>query len=104
MANYRIEISAPAEDDLRDIVRYISAQFAALETALGMLETIEQAILQLADIPQKYPLVRDERLAMLGYRKLVVKNYVVFYTIDEATQIVDVERVLYARRNWQSLL
>ncbi|MBD2872499.1 type II toxin-antitoxin system RelE/ParE family toxin [Paenibacillus arenilitoris] len=104
MGNYKIDISAPAENDLRDIVRYISAQLAAPETALGMMQTIEQAILDLEDHPQRYPHVQDERLAMLGYRKLIVKNYIVFYTIDEAFKIVDVERILYTRRNWRNIL
>jgi len=69
-----------------------------------MMETVEKAIMDLADIPQKYPLVQDERLAIMGYQKLIVKNYIVFYTIDEATKIADVERVLYARRDWRSIL
>lgn len=104
MGTYKIDISAPAENDLRDIVGYISAQFAARETAFRMLEAIEEAIIGLADNPQRCPLVQDERLARIGYRKLFVKNYIVFYTIDEASQVVDIERILYARREWRYIL
>lgn len=104
MAKYRVDVSEPAENDLRDIVRYISAQLSAPMTALKMMDTIEEAITGLAVMPQKCPPVNDERLAMLGYRKLLVKNYIVFFTIDEKPKVVDVERILYARRDWNHIL
>lgn len=104
MGKYRIDISEPAENDLRNIVRYISAQLSAPITALKMMDIIEEAISGLAFMPQKCPLLADERLAMLGYRKLLIKNYIVFFTIDEKLKVVDVERILYTRRNWKHIL
>jgi len=104
MASYRINISEPAENDLRDIVRYISAQLSAPVTALKMMDIVEEAISGLTVMPQKCPPVSDERLAMIGYRKLIVKNYIVFFTIDEKSKTVDVERILYARRDWHHIL
>jgi toxin ParE1/3/4 len=104
MAKYRVELSEPAENDLRDIVRYISAQLSAPMTALKMIGIIEEAIMGLTVMPQKCPPVADERLALMGYRKLLVKNYIVFFTIDEKSKMVDVERILYARRDWRHIL
>mgnify|MGYP000922974770 FL=1 len=104
MERYRIDISEPAENDLRNIVRYISAQLSAPITALKMMDIIEEAISGLAFMPQKCPFVVDERLAMIGYHKLIVKNYIVFFTIDEKLEVVDIERILYARRNWRHIL
>lgn len=104
MANYRVDISEPAEKDLRDIVRYISAQLSSPMTALKMMDNVEEAIKGLAVMPQKCPLVAEERLAMMGYRKLFVKNYIVFFTINEKSKVVDVERILYARRDWRHIL
>ncbi|MCR3922814.1 MAG: type II toxin-antitoxin system RelE/ParE family toxin [Firmicutes bacterium] len=104
MARYRVDISEPAENDFRDIVRYISAQLSAPMTATKMMGVMDEAVAGLALMPQKYSFVTDERLAMLGYRKLPVKNYIVFFTIDEKSNIVDVERILYARRDWQRIL
>ena len=40
MANYRVDVSEPAEKDLRDIVRYISAQLSAPMTALKMMDKV----------------------------------------------------------------
>lgn len=104
MASYRVDVSEPAENDLRNIVRYISAQFLAPEIALKLLDEIETALAALAEMPRKCPPVTDERLAAMGYRKLLVKNYIAFFTVDEKAEVVDVERILYARRDWLGIL
>jgi len=104
MATYSIEISEPAENDLRDMIRYISSQLSASMTAMNMIDTIEAALLGLSELPQKCPAVRDDRLASMGYRKLLIKNYVAFFTIDEQSQVINVERILYARRDWLRIL
>lgn len=104
MQNYNVYVSEPAENDLRDIVRYISSQLLASITAVKMIETIEEALLTLENMPYSYPLVTDERLNSMGYHKLIVKNYVVFFTIDENSKLVNVERILYSRRDWLSIL
>jgi hypothetical protein len=44
-------------------------------------------------------LIDNERLAALGYRRLLVKNYLVFFVIDEEAQTVSIERIIYNRRN-----
>ncbi|NLO39182.1 MAG: type II toxin-antitoxin system RelE/ParE family toxin [Ruminiclostridium sp.] len=104
MANYRVDVSEPAENDLRDIVRYIASQLSAPISALNMMEFLEEAIAGLSDMPQRCPLLADERLFQMGYRKLTVKNYVVFFSIDEKNKVVDIERILYGRRDWLRII
>jgi len=104
MAKYRVDVSEPAENDLRDIVRYIASQLAAPVSALHMMELFEEAIADLSDIPQRCPLVADERLSQIGYRKLPIKNYVVFFSIDEKNKVVNVEGILYGRRDWLRII
>ena len=69
-----------------------------------MMEAIEGAIAGLVDMPQKFLLVTDERLASMGYRKFIVKRHMVFYTIDEQSPVVDIMRIVYARRDGLQLL
>lgn len=104
MSKYRIDISAPAESDLRDIARYISSKFSSPMAARNMMDAIEGALAGLADKPTIYPTVTDERLAAMGYRKMNVKNYIAFFTVDEKAHVVNVERILYARRDWLRIL
>jgi plasmid stabilization system protein ParE len=104
MDKYRVCVSEPAEDDLREIVRYISLQLESPQTALEMMETINNNLSKLSDMPYVYPAVRDDRLASMGYRRMSIKNYIAFFTVDENEKVVDVERIIHARRDWASLL
>ena len=69
-----------------------------------MLLSMQTAFYRLSVSPYSHSKVRDERLSMQGYRWLGVKNYVVFYTINEQEKSVAVERILYGRRNWAQIL
>jgi len=104
MAKYRVDVSEAAESDLGDIVRYIASQLSAPITVLQMMELLEEAMTGLSNLPERCPLVADERLSQMGYRKLMVKNYIVFFSIDEKNKVVDVERILYGRRDWLRFL
>lgn len=104
MEHYDIRHAEPAEDDLTDILRYIAVELKEPSTALRLLETIDKVIEGLAVMPYRCPLVDDEYLAEIGYRKLHIKNHLVFFTIDEKTKSINVERILYARRDWLHIL
>lgn len=104
MTQYRVEVSGPAESDLGEIVRYIASQLSVPLSALHLLELLEEAMEGLSDLPQRYPFVVDERLAQMGYRKIPVKNYIGFYSIDEKNKVVYIERILYGRRDWLRLI
>ena len=104
MADYNVYLSEPAEYDLRDIIQSISTQFAAPITAANMMDCFENALKSLSEMPYRCPSVKDERLASMGYHKLMVKNFIIFFTFNSKNKIVDVERILYARRDWLSFL
>ena len=104
MEQYRVDVSEVAENDLNDIVFYITSQFSASVTALHMMTLLEEAMASLAEMPRRFSLLNDERLSQMSYRKLAVKNYLVFFSIDEQNKVVDVERILYARRDWLRIL
>ena len=104
MDSYRIDIAEPAENDLREIAKYISSQLNAPTTALNMIQTLKAAISKLETMALAFPLVRDDRLASLGYRLLIVKNYIAFYRVNEDERTVEVDRILYSRRDWKNLL
>lgn len=104
MARYDVQYTEPAENDLAEILRYIAVTLSEPIIAQRMLTTIEKAIDSLSPMPYKCPLVDDEHLAHMGYRKLHIKNYIAFFTINKEARIVSVERILYARRDWLHIL
>lgn len=104
MDGYKIEISRQAYGDIRETYRYIARELKEPSIAQKLTDTIFEAIQTLAQLPERYAVVSDERLALEHYRKLPVENYLVFYVIFEQTKTVYISRVLYARREWQSIL
>ena len=104
MEHYDVALSDLAEQDIRDVIRYIAVDLSAPQTAEVMLEAIEKALDSLSTQPEIHPLVQDEVLALAGYRKLIIKNYIAFYTVDTKGTSVNVIRVLYSRRDWQHII
>ena len=43
-----------------------------------------------------------EYLSEMKYRRIVIKNYVVLYTIDEEKKIVYISHMYYKKRNYLS--
>ncbi|MBO1266254.1 type II toxin-antitoxin system RelE/ParE family toxin [Proteiniclasticum sp. SCR006] len=100
---YRLDVSEPAEKDLLDIVKYIAFRLSLLMSAAQMMEIFEEAILSLAESTERCTLIADKPLAHLKYRKLMVKNYIIL-SINEKERVVDIERILYARRSWKRFI
>ena len=104
MGGYRIEITARAKRDIRDVHAYIAGSLKEPNIADRLLDKIEAEILTLKNMPLRHALERDEQLKLKNLRKLIVDNYLIFYTVDEKTETVFIVRVLYARRDWMNLL
>ncbi|MNE06088.1 Plasmid stabilization system protein [compost metagenome] len=104
METFHITITEPAERDLRDIADYIAHELLDHVAARKLVSRIAESIFELEHMPLRNNLVRDERLASQGIRKLVVDQYIVFYLVSEADTTVTVIRILYGKRNWRDLL
>ena len=104
MDEYKIDVLEPAEEDLRDICRYISDELSAPLTAQDVLENIVGTLAKLSYAPKGHPRVPDEHLAAKGYRMVSIKNYIALYTVNEQDKVVEVERILYGRRDWMWIL
>jgi addiction module RelE/StbE family toxin len=101
---YTVQMMPNAERDINHIHDYIAVELDAPRAAAELMIKIENAIMALQDFPKMGPPCQSARLKAKGYRKLVIKNYIAFYIVDDTTKIVLVMRVLYGRRNYEVLL
>ncbi len=101
---YQVIVSRQAEMDMVEIGRYISRELKSLQSANDLQDEFDGKILALEQMPRRFALVSDERLARLGYRSVAVKNYIIFYTVDEPAQTVIIIRVVYGARDWAHLI
>jgi len=104
MKVFRINIADVAKQDFRDIKIYITNELQEPVTAIKITNAILDAIDTLVQMPDRVALVKDKRLATQGIRPLYVKNYTVFFRIDDSLDVVEVVRVLYSHRDWASIL
>ena len=104
MPEYLIKITEPAERDLQDAVKYIATELKNRTAAERLLDDAGKAIYSLEEMPSRHTLVNDEALAGYGIRVFPVHNYLVFYAIREEIKTVIIERFLYSRRDWVTIL
>lgn len=100
METYKIKIFPTAKQDMEDIVSYLNT--LSPDAALRYYDLLVEEIASLARMPERCPRPKDLALAAKGYRYLIVKNYLVFYVV--AGDTVQIRRILYARRDYRSLL
>ena len=104
MERHAVEASQAVKDDLRGIYTYIDGVLCEHAAAVRIYGRLKGAIRSLEVLPKRQPLVDDPELAARGVRILRVENYIVAYVVHDVPPTVSVLRVLYCRREWQSLL
>jgi len=101
---YKLNISKDVHNDIDSIVTYISHELKGLQAADSFLDDIEKSYRNIVDNPFMYALCNDELLHRKEYRKITIKNYLIFYRIDEPTKTVFVVRIIYSARDYANLL
>lgn len=96
---YTIVIAEQADADLRSIFRYIADELKSPQNASGQLDRLEQSIMKLDQLPERFRTYEKEPWHSLGLRIMPVDNYSVFYIPDPDRSIVTVIRVMYGSRN-----
>lgn len=97
---YQIRFLKIAEEDFTEIVSYVAADNP---NAANVLATkIEKNLELLSDNPKLGRIPRDEDIRNLGYRYLIVQNYIIIYSTEERTIII--HRILHSARNYKALL
>ena len=96
---YEVEVSEQADSDLRGIFEYIAFELQSPENASGQLDRLEEQIISLETMPERYRRYETEPWKSRGLRILPVDNYVVLYIPDEDRKTVEILRVMYGGRN-----
>jgi addiction module RelE/StbE family toxin len=101
---YKLAVSKDAHRDVDEIAGYIAHELKNTRAAAGFLDDVERSYRGVVENPLMYGLCGDERLHRGGYRKIVIKHYLIIYRVDEAKKTVFVVRVVYGARDYGKLL
>ena len=96
MDKYSVKLMSRALKDLEGIYNYIAHTLLEPETALNLVNRIEDAILSLDTMPYRCPERKQGAYANRGYRQLFVENYTIVFRINEAQKMVIVVTVRYS--------
>jgi toxin ParE1/3/4 len=101
---YRLVVSKEIAEDIEDIVLYIASKLNNPSAASAFLDTVQKGYSNVVENPAMYSLCNDDRLCNGRYRKIVIKNYLMLYRINEYDKTVIVVRVVYGGRNYSELI
>ena len=96
---YYVKVTSQAESQIQEILKYITHELKAPETALHLLDTLENAFASLKHIPQRIALMEIEPWRTNGIRRLPVKNFLVYFWIDEDNLKVQITAIIYDKRD-----
>jgi len=104
LKEYKVELSIQAKEDYKSIIKYIKYKLLESNIAERYAELIKNEINTLKYNPQKFAIINYDIIKQYKFRKLIIKNYIVFYRINEEEKIVNVERILHGTTDWKNKL
>ena len=97
---FSVRLLKLAEDDLTDIVTYIAED--SIAAAEKIASNIDKSLINLSRYPYMGKMPGDEDLSRLGYRYLVVENYLIFYSVESKTIVV--HRIIHGARDYKGFI
>ena len=101
---YKLIETRLASQDLDNILEYMAVRLQNPAAASAFADAVEQCYDLLEHTPLMYEACRDLRLCAKGYRKAVIRNYVLIYKVDEKDQTVLLLRFFYGKQDYAAKL
>ena len=99
MNEYEVRVTRQALEQIKEIVQYISNDLMAPNAAHNLLDKMKAEITKLSSFPKKHDLIDEEPWKTEGVRKIVIKNFLIYYWVDDKNNRVQVTTVIYSRRD-----
>ena len=97
-------MSETAEQDLEEIISYIRYDLGEDIIADKYKILFKQKLKELEDIATSMPILDKELTGYDNIRKVNVKNYMIFYVIEEENDKAYVVRIGHAFMDWEKYL
>ena len=104
MKKYIVEISETAEQDLENIISYLKYSLAGDIIADKYKILFKQELKELENIAGSMPVLSEDLTGHKNIRKVNVRNYIIFYTVDEVKSKALVLRIGHAFMDWEKYL
>ncbi len=100
---FEVEFTDGCIEEISEIYKYISNNLKENEAAKRLMTEVTDKVLNLANVPELYMKIGKVDKLKRKYRRIVVKNYVILYTIDFEKRKVWISRMIYGKSNYLNL-
>ena len=97
--HYELRILPLFEEDLNEIVDYITYRLRNPVAANNLIDAVEAAIYERLPVAESFEQYTSSRERHYPYYRIQVKNFTIFYVVID--NVMEVRRILYGRRNWK---
>ena len=97
---YRIVISNTCIEEIEECCDYIKKELKAEQASNSLREKIRENVRGLKDSPRIYAKIDKTDRAGRDYRRIVIDNYVIIYTIVEEDKTILVSHMYYGGKNY----
>lgn len=104
MKKYIVQLSETANQDLNNIISYLRYTLSGDIIADKYKILFKQALIDLEDVAGSMPILSEELTGHKDIRKINVRNYIIFYIIDEEKSKAFVVRIGHAFMDWEKYL
>lgn len=101
---YSYRFTEKAEQDLDEILRYISVDLVNPTAAQNLGRRVFEKIDMVRTFPESGVPIDNEFLADKTVRKLSVDNYVIYYKAHYEEKVISIIRIVYGKRNLDEIL
>lgn len=104
MKKYIVEISETAEQDLENIISYLRYKLSGdiIDDKYKIL--FKQELKNLENIAGIMPILEEKLTGHKSIRKINVRDYIIFYIVDEKNSKAIVLRIGHAFMDWEKYL
>ena len=101
---YEVRITLQAQAHLREIRDYIAQKLLAPKAAKNTVQRLGTVMASLSQMPNRVPLIEAEPWHSEGVRVRAVRNFLIYFWVNEAEKTVQIIAVIYAKRDQTSVL
>lgn len=93
--HYKIEFTEESKKEIKKIYNYIKNELYAENAAKRIMNKVEELVNNLAYAPKIYAEIDKYRGTKKVYRRIVIDNYVLLYTINEQNKKIYIMHMYY---------
>lgn len=101
---YNLTVSDHAEEDFKRIIAYVAENLDSPQAAGNFADKVHDCYVRLKENPYIYAECYEPKLKKEGFRRAVVKNYIILFKVFDEQKLVWVYRFFHGMQDYANLI